>query len=131
MASRRNRKRERLRAEATAPPKVCGGWGQGLPTSLADLVLLRRAINQDRPVSAPVRQAIVDELGEGLESNNVRPTISIARTFIATDLASSSAHRRRRIRRSGRTQRIARSGAKRSKPRKIRGLCGKSRQHAT
>jgi hypothetical protein len=46
-------------------------------------------------------------------------------------LASSSAHRRRRIRRSRRTQRIAWSGAKRGKPRKIRGLCGKSRQRAT
>ena len=59
-----------------------------MPTSLSDLVLLRRAINQDWPVSAAVRQAIVDELGEGLESNDVRRTISIARTFIAMDWAS-------------------------------------------
>jgi hypothetical protein len=59
-----------------------------LPTSLSDLVLLRRAINQDWPVSAPVRQAIVAELGEGLESNDARRTISIAKTFIAMDWAN-------------------------------------------
>jgi len=54
-------------------------------------VLLRRAIREEWPVAANVRQAIVDELGEGLESNDARRTISIARTFIAMDRANMRA----------------------------------------
>ena len=38
MPSRRKRKRERSKTEATAQsPGTCGGWGNGLPTTLSDL----------------------------------------------------------------------------------------------
>jgi len=59
-------------------------------------VLLRRAINEDWPVAPNVRRAIVDELGEGLESKDVRRTISIVRTFLAMDRASLRADKRER-----------------------------------
>jgi hypothetical protein len=63
MSSRRKRKRDRQHAEATAvAPRTCGGWGQGVPTSLKDLVWLRRAIKEGWPVRQEIRDAIVDEL---------------------------------------------------------------------
>ena len=93
MPSRRKRKRERRKAEATAhSPGTCGGWGDGLPTTLSDLVLLRRAINEDWPVPDNVRQAICDELAEEeLESSEVRRLISVVRTFLAMDRANMRA----------------------------------------
>ena len=63
MSSRRKRKRCRLLAEATAhAPKTRGGWGQGVPTTLSDLIWLRRAIREAWLVPAHVREAIVNEL---------------------------------------------------------------------
>jgi hypothetical protein len=82
------RKRARRKAEATAKgPGTCGGWGQGVPTSLSDLVLLRRAVNEGWPVPDDVRQAIVGELATDLASSEVRRVLSIARVFLAMDRA--------------------------------------------
>jgi len=86
-------------------------WGLGARFAyiVADLVLLRRAIREEWPVAADVRQAIVDELGEGLESHDARRTISIARTFIAMDRANMRADDREQrggTRSNERTKRI-------------------------
>ena len=89
MPSRRKRKRERRKAEATAHcPGTCGGWGGGLPTTLDDLVLLRRAINEDWPVPPNVRRAIVDELAGEISSLGVRRAFSVIRTFLTMDRAN-------------------------------------------
>jgi hypothetical protein len=70
MPSRRKRKRYQRMAEATANSlKSCGGWGQGVPTTLFDLVKLRRAIREGWPVPLAVRQAIVEELYGDLVSS--------------------------------------------------------------
>jgi hypothetical protein len=95
MPSRRKRKRERRKAEATAnAPASKGGWGQGVPTRLSDLVLLRRSINEDWPIPAPVRQAIVDELGAELGTPDLRRTASILRAFLAMERANLREARR-------------------------------------
>jgi len=83
-----------------------------LPTSLADLVLLRRAIREEWPVAANVRQAIVDELGEGLESNNVWRTLSIARASIAMDRANMRADDREQRGATVSNERTKRIGSK-------------------
>ena len=95
MPSRRKRKRERSKAEATAhSPGTCGGWGNGLPTTLSDLVMLRSAINEDWPVPDNVRQAICVELGqEDIESSELRRVISIVRTYLTMDRANMRATR--------------------------------------
>jgi hypothetical protein len=94
MPSRRKRKRQRRNAEATANgPGTRGGWGQGLPTTLSDLVWLRRAINEDWPVAADVRQAIVGELEAEINSPDVRRLISVARSFLAMEDANIRAIR--------------------------------------
>jgi hypothetical protein len=54
-----------------------------VPTTLSDLVLLRRAIRADWPISEDVRQAIVDELGDELGTSNQRRSIALLRTFLA------------------------------------------------
>lgn len=94
MPSRRKRKRQRRNAEATANcPETRGGWGQGLPTTLSDLVLLRRAINEDWPVPANVQRAIVGELETEINSPDVRRSISVVRTFLAMQDANIRADR--------------------------------------
>lgn len=61
MPSRRKRKRERRKAEATAQrPKVRGDWGECAPLSRGELLLVRHAIRERWPVPPEVRQAIVD-----------------------------------------------------------------------
>ena len=94
MPSRRKRKRERRKAEATARcPGTLGGWGQGLPTSLADLVLLRRAINENWPVPENVRRAIIGELESEIGHSDGRRSLSIARSFIDMEGANIRAEK--------------------------------------
>ena len=89
MPSRRKRKRERQKVEATASsPGTCGGWGGGVPTKLADLVLLRQAINEDWPVSSRVRQAIIDEFTAEIDTPDVRRSLSVARSFLTMESAN-------------------------------------------
>jgi hypothetical protein len=91
MSSRRKRKRKRQLAEATVQtPKTRGGWGHGAPTTLTDLVCLRRAIREGWPVSADIRQAILDELCDDMlpsidgdsGSGSVRRLLSCVRSVI-------------------------------------------------
>jgi len=94
MTSRRKRKRERRKTEATAQrPETPGGWGQGLRNTLCDLVLLRRAINEDWPVPCDVRRAIVGELECDIESPDVRRRLSAARSFLAMEGANIRAEK--------------------------------------
>ncbi len=65
-----------------------GGWGNGAPTTLADLAMLRRAINDDWPVPPDVKRAIIEELGNDIESPRLRRVLSVARSFIAMDRAT-------------------------------------------
>ena len=61
--SRKKRKRDRRRAEATAsPPAGKGGWGNGLPISLPDLLLVRRAIREGWSTPQQVRDAVVRDV---------------------------------------------------------------------
>ena len=86
MSSRRKRKRERHKAEATAKiPKTSGGWGQGTPTTNADLLLIRQAIREDWPVPDDVRRAIIEELFQEVDtdSSDVRRFLAIARVILA------------------------------------------------
>jgi hypothetical protein len=93
MPSRRKRKRGRREAEATA--KTPGGWGQGAPTTNADLLLVRQAIREDWPVPDEVRRAITEELLQevGTDANNVdvRRFVAIARVILAMARAASVA----------------------------------------
>ena len=91
MSSRRKRKRDRPKAEATVEsPKALGGWGNGLPTSLSDLVLLRRAINDGWPVPAMVRAAIMSELENEIQSTDRRRMLSVAKTLLVMERATAS-----------------------------------------
>ncbi len=86
MPSRWKRKRERRIAEATAKaPGTCGGWGQGTPTTNADLLLVRQAIREDWPVPDDVRRAIIEELFQEVDTDcsDVRRFVAIVRVFLA------------------------------------------------
>jgi hypothetical protein len=92
MPSRKKRKRDRLRAEATAKaPETLGGWGGELSTTLADLVWLRRAIRENWPVPQAVRQSIVDELFAEVKALNGRYLNSVVRTALAMEDANIQA----------------------------------------
>jgi len=78
--------------ERRRPRKPQRPWG-GLPTTLADLVMLRRAINEDWPVPDKMRQAIVSELGDEIDSLEVRRALSVARLFLAMSSANIRAER--------------------------------------
>jgi hypothetical protein len=54
-------------------------------TNRADLALLRRAIKEDWPVPASVRQSIVEELAGEIETPDVRRLLSVAQTFVAME----------------------------------------------
>ena len=54
-----------------------------MPTSLTDLALLRRAINEDWPVPDNVRRAIVGELVDETESSDGRRKLSVVLSFLA------------------------------------------------
>ena len=89
MTSRRMRKRQRRKAEATVhSPGTCGGWGGNAPTTQADLVILRRAIKQGWPVPPNVRQAIFEELIDEVDSSDPRRATSVAMTFLAMSNAN-------------------------------------------
>ena len=90
MPSRKKRKRYRQRiAEATAKtPRTCGGWGQGVPTTRSDLVLLSHAINEDWPVPENVRLAIVAELGGEIGTKDARRFLAVTRVFLAMQAAN-------------------------------------------
>jgi len=77
-----------MTAATAKVPGTCGGWGGGLPTTLDDLVLLRRAINEDWPIPPNVRQAIVAELADDICLSNVRRVLSTIHTFVAMDRAN-------------------------------------------
>ena len=86
MPSRRKRKRLRQQAEATAKtPRTRGGWGQGVPATRSDLVLLRQAIHEDWPVPDDVWRAVVGDLLDDLESPDTRRIVSVARVFLAAE----------------------------------------------
>ena len=94
MSSRRKRKRERRIAEATAKiPGTAGGWGQGTPTTNADLLLIRQAIREDWPVPDDVRRAIMEELFQEVDtdSSDVRRFLAIMRVFLAMAKANVDA----------------------------------------
>jgi hypothetical protein len=61
-----------------------------MPTSVSDLVLLRRAINEDWAVPAIVRAAIISELENEIQSTDRRRVLSVARTFLAMESADSA-----------------------------------------
>jgi hypothetical protein len=44
------------------PSSGLGGWGNGLPISLSDLLLVRRAIREGWSVSPAVRDAVVSDV---------------------------------------------------------------------
>jgi hypothetical protein len=86
VASRRKRKRERRRAEATAKaPGTRGGWGQGAPTTKANLLLVRQAIRENWPMPDDVRRAIIEELFQEVDtdSSDVRRFLAIMRVILA------------------------------------------------
>ncbi len=91
VSSRRKRKRDRRKAEATANllnPQ--GGWGE---STKADLLLIRQAIREDWPVPDDVRRAIIDELFQEVDTDcsDVRRFIAIVRVILAMAKANINA----------------------------------------
>ena len=92
MSSRRKRKRERHKAEATAnllnPQR---DWGE---STKADLLLIRQAIREDWPVPDDVRRAIIEELFQEVDtdSSDVRRFLAVARVFLAMVKANIDAN---------------------------------------
>jgi len=83
VSSRRKRKRERHKTEATANllnPQ--GGWGE---CTKADLLLIRQAIREDWPVPDDVRRSIIEELFQEVSTDcsDVRRFVAIVRVFLA------------------------------------------------
>ncbi len=91
MQSRRKRKRERRKAEATAKFLVPGvGWGE---STKAELLLIRQAIQEGWPVPDNVRRAIIEELFQevGPDSSDVRRFLAITKVFLAMTQANIDA----------------------------------------
>jgi hypothetical protein len=109
-ASRRKRKRERLRessaGEAAAPnePRAaptpppsgnrCGGWGRSAEFARGDLVTIRKAIREGWPVSRKVRRQIVHLLVQQGLDGSPRMSVAAVRTLLAADRANLNALKR-------------------------------------
>lgn len=93
--SRKKRKRDRRRAEATVPPPAHrGGWGNGLPISLSDFVLVRRAIREGWPAPGPVRDLVVRDVAYvALDEapSTMRRFLSAVRVFTAIEAVNQEA----------------------------------------
>jgi hypothetical protein len=84
MPSRKKRKRDRRRAEATAQgPILRGGWGRGSEIRPRDLLLIRQAIREGWETPPEVGAAIIDQVvTSALESKDARLTIAACRVLI-------------------------------------------------
>ncbi len=84
MPSRKKRKRDRRRAEATAAvPVLKGDWGAESKRPRGDMLLIRKAIRGGWDVPQAVRDAIVDDvIPAALESIRPRLTLSAVRAVI-------------------------------------------------
>lgn len=75
-------------------PESAGGWGNGLPISLSDMLLVRQAIREDWPVAQPVRNAVVRDLTEVALSSDLssdRYLVAAVKVFIAMEGANQDA----------------------------------------
>ena len=84
MPSRKKRKRDRRRAEATAEaPVLKGGWGKGSDLRPGDLLLIRRAVREGWPTPPAVCDAIIrDVVTAALEAEKPRLTLAAVRVCI-------------------------------------------------
>jgi hypothetical protein len=81
MPSRRKRKRDRRRAEATdtSPEKdLQGDWGADAGLTRSDIALIKRACREDWPTSPENQEAILDELQKTLEQLSGADRLAIA-----------------------------------------------------
>jgi hypothetical protein len=89
MSSRKQRKRYRRQAEASAHcPGPQGVWGSRAPTTRADLVLLRHAINQSWAIADDKRPGLVLAMMAELDSADVRRSLSAIRVLLAMERAN-------------------------------------------
>jgi hypothetical protein len=84
MPSRKKRKRDRRRAEATAEaPVLRGGWGKSSEIRPGDLLLIRQAIREGWDTPPDAAAAIInDVVGAAVESKKPRLTIAACRVVI-------------------------------------------------
>jgi hypothetical protein len=84
MPSRKKRKRDRRRAEATAEaPVLRGGWGRGSEIRPADLLLIRQAVREGWETDPDKGAAIIqDVVVSAMESQEARLTIAAVRVLI-------------------------------------------------
>ena len=89
MPSRKKRKRDRRRAEATAQePQALGGWGDPAPVNPSDLLLIRQAIREGWPVPPHIRWQITKRMLDLFDSNeaDLRMKAALARCVIRMEL---------------------------------------------
>lgn len=84
MPSRKKRKRDRRRAEATAQgPGLLGGWGKGSDLRPGDLLLIRRAVREGWATPPAVCDAIIrDVVASALHVQKPRLTLAAVRVVI-------------------------------------------------
>ena len=84
MPSRKKRRRDRRRAEATAKsPILRGGWGRSSEVRPRDLLLIRQAIREGWPTSPEVGAAIIDQVvRSALRAKDARLSIAACRVLI-------------------------------------------------
>ncbi|HEY1599470.1 MAG TPA: hypothetical protein VGG64_07705 [Pirellulales bacterium] len=89
MTSRRKRKRERRRAEATAGPRLLGGWGSRTLTP-GDCSLVGRAIRAGWLEPDAKGQAIFEHVLAAALAPNAHPRVQLAgcRVAIAAEQAN-------------------------------------------
>jgi hypothetical protein len=85
MSSRKKRKRDRRRAEATAQgPILRGGWGRGSEIRPRDLLLIRQAIREGWETPPDVGAAIIrDVVSSALDAK--KPRLSLAAVRVCID----------------------------------------------
>ncbi|WP_428305572.1 hypothetical protein [Lacipirellula sp.] len=103
MPSRKKRKRDRRRAEATAEaPAVRGGWGRGSEIRPADLLLIRQAVREGWLVPQARAEALINDVVVSASKADDKPRLQIVAVRVVIDIVKAEqggfdALRRRRL----------------------------------
>jgi hypothetical protein len=90
MPSRKKRKRDRRRAEATAEaPVLRGGWGRGSEIRPADLLLIRQSVREGWDIPFAQAKSLINDVVVSASKATDKPRLQIAAVRVVIDVVKA------------------------------------------